>query len=275
MFLAGTGPGPCRGHSHAQRAEDRPGRPHGRIRRLEYPGPGTLLDAEAAEAGRSTWRIPLPSSSSLRLAARHSDGATIEKKPDRVTIRLDRLGPSRGKFKVEGHVAATVTLRADADGRSVVLSVRLGEPIEAIGAAGRLSGTSGLLPVAGPDNTVLKTCGFSSAPFRELVVPETDQWYAVNNSMVEYNSGGMHEVLSKMWGRWLDLGGLQGGFSLFPKQWGWTRGRVLLAIVPGHPPAPLALRPFVRGQARRNLVQRRVGLDAARGRLGQGHRALP
>ena len=136
-------------------------------------------------------------------------------------IRLDRLGPSRGKFKVDGDVAATVTLRADADGRSVVLSCALENRSKRPVPQVVFPELRGLLPVAGADNTVLKTCGFSSSPFRELVVPETDQWYAVNNSMVEYNSGGMHETSSKMWGRWLDLGGLQGGFSLFPKQWGW------------------------------------------------------
>ena len=76
----------------------------------------------------------------------------------------------------------------------------------------------GLVPVAGPDHTILKSCGFGSAPFRELMLPAADQWYAVNSSTVEHKSGGM---FSTMWGRWLDLGGLNGGLSLFPQRWGW------------------------------------------------------
>jgi hypothetical protein len=76
----------------------------------------------------------------------------------------------------------------------------------------------GLVPVAGVDHTILKSCGFGSAPFRELVVSATDQWYAVNNSTIEHKSGGM---FASMWTRWLDLGGLNGGFSLFPRRWGW------------------------------------------------------
>ena len=28
-------------------------------------------------------------------------------------------------------------------------------------------------------------------------------------------------MFASMWARWLDLGGLNGGFSLFPRRWGW------------------------------------------------------
>jgi hypothetical protein len=190
----------------------------GAIRRLEYPGPGTLVDAEATEAGLVDAAYPIPEFEPLRLAARHSSGATIEKGADRVVIRLAKLGPSRGNFKLEGEVAATVTLRADPDGRSIVLSCELENrsprPLRQV----IFPELRGLVAVAGPDNTILKTCGFGSAPFRELLVPEADQWYAVNNSTVEHKSGGM---FASMWTRWLDLGGLNGGMSLFPKRWGW------------------------------------------------------
>src|SRR3990167_9540705 len=94
----------------------------GAIRRLEYPGPGTLVDAEASQAGLVDAAYPVPELEPLRLAARPSSGATIEKGDARVVVRLGKLGPSRGNFKLEGEVAATVTLRADPDGRSIVLS---------------------------------------------------------------------------------------------------------------------------------------------------------
>jgi hypothetical protein len=190
----------------------------GAILRMEYPGPGTLLEADAAEAGLVDVAYPIETFEPLRLAARHSSKANIEQAADRVTIRLAQLGPSRENVTVEGAVAATVTLRADPDGRSVVFTCEIENQSNRAVCQVIFPELRGLRPVAGPDQTILKTCGFGSAPFRELVVPEVDQWYAVNSSTVEHTSGGM---FSTMWGRWLDLGGLNGGVSLFPRRWGW------------------------------------------------------
>ena len=94
----------------------------GAILRLDYPGPGTLLDADASEAGLVDVAYPLEQFEPLRLAARHSRDAVIEVSPDRVVIRLGRLGPSRDNFPTEGDVATAVTLLADPDGRSLILS---------------------------------------------------------------------------------------------------------------------------------------------------------
>lgn len=190
----------------------------GAIRRLVYPGPGTFLDADAAEAGLVDVAYPIEQFEPLRLAARYSAGAAIEKGRDRVVVRLGKLGPSRGNFKVEGEVAAMATLRADPDERSVILTCEIENrsplPVRQV----IFPDLHGLAAVAGADQTILKTCGFSIAPFQSLVVSETDRFYADDNSTVEYKSGGM---FSTMWGRWLDLGGLNGGFSLFPRRWGW------------------------------------------------------
>jgi hypothetical protein len=190
----------------------------GAILRMEYPGPGGLLEADAGEAGLLDAAYPLPEFEPLRLSARCSSGADIDIRPDRVTVKIPSLGLSRRGFAVEGKVAAEVTLRADPDGRSIVLSCEVmndsRRPIPQV----IFPDLRGLVDVAGPDHTILKTCGFGSAPFRELAVPEADAWYAVNNSTVEHKSGGMFH---SMWARWMDLGGLNGGFSLFPRRWGW------------------------------------------------------
>lgn len=190
----------------------------GAIRRLAYAGPGTLLEAEGAEAGLIDVAYPVEQFEPLRLAARYSRDVAIERGSDRVAVRLGELGPSRDSFKLEGRVAATVILRADPDGRSVILSA---EVENQSGRAVRqviFPELRGLRATAGPGETLLRTCGFSSAPFRELVLPEADQWYASDSSTVEHKSGGM---FASMWVRWLDLGSLQGGFSLFPRRWGW------------------------------------------------------
>lgn len=190
----------------------------GAIRRLTYPGPGTFLDAEAEEAGLVDVAYPLEQFEPLRLAARHAHGAVIEVNADQCVIRLDRLGPSRDVFDLEGQVAATVTWRADPDGRSIILSCEIENRSPRSVRQVLFPDLRGLIPVAGVDQTILKSCGFGVAPFRELLVSANDRWYAVNNSMIEYTSGGM---FAPMWTRWLDLGGLNGGFSLFPRRWGW------------------------------------------------------
>ncbi len=191
----------------------------GAIRRLEYPGPGTLLEADAKEAGLVDAAYPLEAFEPLRLSARNAIGAKIEEEPNRVVIRAS-LGPSRSQFRVEGEVMAVATLRAHEDGHSILLSCeienRSPRPLRQV----VFPELRGLLPTAGPDNTIFKTCGFGSAPFRELLTPEADQWYANNNSTIEHKSGGMFH---SMWARWMDLGGLNGGVSLFPLRWGWDR----------------------------------------------------
>ena len=190
----------------------------GAIRRLEYAGPGTLLEAESTEAGLIDVAYPIEQFEPLRLAARHSRDVVIEPSADRVIIRLGALGTSRDNFKIDGAVAATVTLRASADKRSVILSAELENKSARAVRQLVFPELRGLVATGGPDDTILKTCGFGSAPFRELVVPQVDQWYAVNSSTVEHKSGGM---FASMWARWLDLGSLRGGFGLFPRRWGW------------------------------------------------------
>ena len=169
---------------------------------------------------------PRPEFEALRLGARYSSGATVEVKDDEVVVRIPAMAPSRPRLAVDGEVSATVLFRADADGRSVILSCEIENksplPLRQV----VFPELRGLLPVAGPDHTILKSCAFGSAPFRELVVPEADQWYAVNSSTVENKSGGMFH---SMWARWLDLGGLNGGFSVFPRRWGWDPQTTLVA----------------------------------------------
>jgi hypothetical protein len=190
----------------------------GAIRRMEYPGPGVLLEAGPEEAGLVDAAYPLPEFEPLRLNARSSAGAQILKEPGKVTIRLSALGPTRNGFSVEGALSAEVTLRADPDGRSVVMSCRLTNGTRRAVPQVIFPDLRGLVDVAGPDQTIFKTCGFGSAPFRELALPEADVWYANSNTTVEHKSGGMFH---SMWARWMDLGGLNGGFSLFPRRWGW------------------------------------------------------
>ena len=79
-------------------------------------------------------------------------------------IRIGKLGPSRANFKLEGEVAATVTLRADPDKRSIVLSCeienRSRRPVRQV----VFPDLRGLVAVAGPDNTILENLRFRIGP---------------------------------------------------------------------------------------------------------------
>ncbi|MHB1001323.1 MAG: DUF6259 domain-containing protein [Armatimonadota bacterium] len=190
----------------------------GSIIKMEYPGPGIMLDTDSNQAGLVDVAYPIETFEALRLASRYSSGADIKKTDDSVTIHWSKLGPNRSWYKSDGDVSATVVLRALPDGRSVSMSCEVENKSKIPVKQVVFPDFNGLVPFAGVDSTILKTCGFGSAPFRELQVSSVDQWYAVNNSLVEHASGG---AFHSMWLRWLDLGGLNGGFSLFPKRWGW------------------------------------------------------
>ena len=60
-------------------------------------------------------------------------------------------------------------------------------------------------------------------PFEALAPTEENRtWHyvqPVSSYSVEYTAGGLHR--SDMAARWMDFGGLNGGFSLFPRRWGW------------------------------------------------------
>ena len=142
----------------------------GAIRKLDYPGPGTLLDADASEAGLVDAAYPLRLSSRLRLAARHGRGAVFQQSADRVVVcarsraPVGRSSPSTARWR------PTVVLRADTDKRSIARHMRHREPLASRVTAGDLPRVRGLAAVAGPEYTILKSCGFGSAPFRELAV---------------------------------------------------------------------------------------------------------
>ena len=74
----------------------------------------------------------------------------------------------------------------------------------------------GLLPFAGEDKTEFRAIGFVIKPFQDLKHTfEEGEFYG--------NSGNWRRYGSRVtaFDRWMDLGSLQGGFSLFPRVWSW------------------------------------------------------
>ncbi|MEO6437245.1 MAG: hypothetical protein ABIP55_16000 [Tepidisphaeraceae bacterium] len=193
----------------------------GGILKLEFPGPGKLLESAPQRAGMIDLAYPIDRFEPLRLAARFSRKAKITREKDAVTIEWERLGASRD-FDLPGNVSVAVTFRAAPDGRSVILTARVANHSKTSVRQVIFPELSGMQPFAGTADTLFRTAGTVSPPFLELAKTEerASQQYMIDGASYsnEYKAGGMfHSMIA----RWMDFGGLRGGVSLFPRRWGW------------------------------------------------------
>ena len=188
----------------------------GGILELAYPGTGVMLDASRERAGVLDLAYPAAGFDPLRLAPRHSEeGVEIEKTDDSVVIHWEKLGLSR-PFDLPGKVSATVLLRAAEDSRSVIMTCEIDNQSEHAVRQVLFPDLVGLLPFAGEDKTEFRAIGFVIKPFQDLKHTfEEGEFYG--------NSGNWRRYGSRVtaFDRWMDLGSLQGGFSLFPRVWSW------------------------------------------------------
>jgi len=196
----------------------------GSILKMSYPGAGTIMDSKPDLAGMIDLAYPVKEFQVLRLASRFSQGADVAIYQDSVVINWDKLGLSRTNFNIDGKVSATVKLVAAPDGRSILMTAKI---INSSGTNVRqviFPDFSGLLPVAGTQNTYFRTGNFANLPFVDLAKDDTKEStpYMIDaaNYSVQYVGSGMMRN-KDMIGRWMDLGGLNGGISLFPRRWGW------------------------------------------------------
>lgn len=196
----------------------------GSILKMSYPGVGTILESKSDQAGMIDLAYPIQEFEVLRLASRYSQDALVQIYPDSVVIFWNKLGMSRSNFKVDGKVTATVKLVAAPDGQSVIMTAKVAN----------LSGTDvrqvifpdfqGMLPFAGENNTYFRTGNFANLPFIELAKDETKESTPFMIDAAFYSAQYVGSGMMKnkdMIVRWMDLGGLSGGISLFPKRWGW------------------------------------------------------
>jgi hypothetical protein len=191
----------------------------GGITRLEYPGPGTMLETTAVDAGLVDMPYPVEQFRPLRLATRFSRGAEVKISEGSATIHWPRLGASRAFVKLEGEVSATVSLRAAPDGRSVLMSCEVENKSPRAIPQVTFPDLRGLTAFAGEEGTQLRTCSFVMRPWRKLRTGDSAEFYCSDNSYAAYAPAGA--CSSEMVGRWFNLGGLRGGLSLFPRRWGW------------------------------------------------------
>lgn len=193
----------------------------GGIVKLQYDGTGTMLESSPQRAGMIDLAYPVERFEPLRLASRFSRGVKITQTKDSVTVEWERLGASRG-FELPGNVSASVSWRAAPDGRSVILTAKVTNHSPRSVRQVVFPDFAGLRPFAGVANTMFRTAGTISPPFLELTKTEEreSQQYMIDGASysAKYEAGGLfHSMIA----RWMDFGGLSGGFSLFPKRWGW------------------------------------------------------
>lgn len=191
----------------------------GGIVRLAYAPVGTFLQTDAASAGGLDVAYPVPEFVPMRLAGRHGKAEIVQ--ADRaITIRWPTLAPSRANFALpEGRVSAEMTIAAAPDGRSVILRCKIENASSALIPQVLFPDLRGLRPVHGPAATQLRLAANAPAlPFAEDPVPPHSAQFYVNSGWKEYPpSTGLYGTNTL---RWLDFGGLEGGLSVFQKEWG-------------------------------------------------------
>jgi len=197
----------------------------GSLLRIGHPGPGTVLETTAEHASLIDLAYPIEDFEPLRLASRYSWGAKITQSAAEVSVRWERLGPSRTAFNLPGHVSATVTLKAAPDGESIVMTSRVENHSPNRVRQVIFPDLLGLVPLGDPARTEFRTGPVLTKPFVALAKPATDQFYAVNSTFAEYTSTGKDSTMA---GRWLDLSGPGGGVSLFPKRAVWNTGPIVM-----------------------------------------------
>lgn len=197
----------------------------GSILRLEHPGPGTVLEIPADQASMVDLACPIPQFEPLRLASRFSQNAQIRTSPTEVVIHWERLGASRAAFALPGRVSATVTLKAAPDGRSIILGCRVENHSPSAVRQVLFPDLLGLIPLGSAGETEFRSGPVVSRPFVALAKPDVDQFYAVNQTFAQFTSTGKEPAMA---GRWLDLSGAKGGFSLFSKRSQWDAGPIVM-----------------------------------------------
>src|SRR6476620_6724042 len=131
----------------------------GSILRMSYPATGVMLETTPDSAGIVELAFPVKEFEPLRLASRYSNNARITKGKDVITIQWDQLGASRSFARFQGKVNATVTLREEADGKSISMSCSIKNNSDHNVPQVVFPDFSGFVPFCGIEGTEFRTGG--------------------------------------------------------------------------------------------------------------------
>jgi hypothetical protein len=198
----------------------------GGLRHLAHATTGEMLEMEGDRASLLDVAFPVKEFLPLRLATRFSK-ARIERSADALVIVWEQLGPSRTRHATlpAGNVAARIEFRAAPDGRSVILTCQIDNKSSGTIPQVLFPDFQGLLPFAGADLTTLQFANGLVKPFSgpaRTFDPNPVSWIAdvpfwVGQGWHVYQPIGLYAPNAM---RWFDLGGHQGGMSMFQKRWG-------------------------------------------------------
>jgi hypothetical protein len=190
----------------------------GSIEYLSSQSTGVLLEGTGEQSGLLDVAYPTSEFTPLRLASRFSK-AEILREGSTLTVHWEVLGPSRGNIQLpEGRVSAQVTVRAADDGKSVILSCRIENHSKAPIPQILFPDLWGLTPSNGVADTELRLARGVIRPFTDAFrPPESAPVYYARVGWKVYPSEDGYYAQNAL--RWLDFGGLGGGFSVFQRKW--------------------------------------------------------
>lgn len=128
-----------------------------------------------------------------------------------------------GVAEFDGGIFAELTLRADDDGRSVAMRLKLKNNSDAEIAQVLFPDMNGIVPTMDEAHARLTMMAGSCNPFTELrSTPQSrETFFAWTESAAGrfYHAGGFQQ--DPLVGRWYDMGSRAGGFSMYRRHWGW------------------------------------------------------
>lgn len=199
---------------------------------------GAILSAAPEDASLVDAAYPVPSFYPMRLGCRKAQ-ASVSHGGGVLTIEWKQLGPSRPKLLAgAAEVRARVTIRAAPDGRSVIFTCRISNdspnPVPQV----LFPDLAGLRPFHGASQTELRFGGGVVKPFDGPPLPEHAAPFYARRIWQEYPPNGYQHPHTL---RWIDLGGLGGGISMFQKRWGTDTPPKIMTLRPQADPTSLRL----------------------------------
>ncbi len=199
---------------------------------------GAILTAAEGQASLLDAAYPVASFYPMRLGCRNAH-ASVSQDSGGVAIEWKQLGPSRPNLLSGGAaVSARVTIRAAPDGRSVIFSARLQNDSTAPVPQILFPDLAGLRPFHGVSRTELRLGGGVVRPFEGPPLPEHAATFYARRIWQEYPPLG-YQHLNTL--RWIDLGSLRGGLSVFQKRWGTDYPPKIMTSRPEMDPTSLRL----------------------------------
>lgn len=199
----------------------------GNLLKLAPEGMDAFIESAPAGASLLDVACPIEVFEPLRAATRGSSGVEIVSEAGGVTLRWPALALSRALFDIGGPIQASVSIRPDEDGRSVLLKCRIENHSGTKMGQVLFPDFTGLQPFAGKEDTYLRSGGFSMRPFLDLGLRKDMRWYAPDGrNTAEYKGGSAFDPMIM---RWIDYGSHVGGLSIYPKVWAgypYTRVRI-------------------------------------------------